>query len=173
WLDVLTLNVAARATSVIRRKLLQAALPCLVADRTIQRVIDEEKLHHAFTTIFHQLRIRLDPQPRRSGRRTGDRRTRHPHDLLDAVLVEDRLACRAVTTRHPHFHEAHTAVTHDRKLRMVAVVRDLLFHHRGGIDHVGARSHLHFDVVDENTDEVIFLFFAHLKSAPVPFHPYR
>src|SRR5207253_9900688 len=40
--------------------ILQVALPALIADRTVERMIDQEELHHPFARLAHHRRLGED-----------------------------------------------------------------------------------------------------------------
>src|SRR4029453_3499681 len=82
---------------------LQPALPRLVTDWTIQRMIDEEKLHHRFAD-------------RQNFRALGQYRHHISHRHVTGNLKLRHLL---------DLDETHAAVTGDGKLRVVAVVRDI------------------------------------------------
>jgi len=48
---------AARTLAIIRRVLLQLAFAGLVADRTVERMIDEQEFEHAFAHGLHRWRV--------------------------------------------------------------------------------------------------------------------
>ena len=95
---VKTAGVTAKAECLI----LQVALTALVANRTIQRVIDEQKLHHAFTCGFYQLRLRRNDHVR------GDRHG----------ATGDGLWCIG------HFDQTHAAIAGNRQALVIAKARN-------------------------------------------------
>ena len=93
---------AALLEVVLHVIVLQPAFAGLVADRTIHRVIDQQKLHHRFARREH---LRALGQDRHAFRRlsvAGDLQLGHFFD----------------------FDEAHAAIAGDRQLGMVAIVRN-------------------------------------------------
>src|SRR5205807_3427594 len=54
----LVLGEARGVDAIAHRLVLQIALAALVADRTIQRVVDQQKFHHAFARLLHHRRTR-------------------------------------------------------------------------------------------------------------------
>ena len=56
----LVLHVARAADAVGHRLVLQVALAALVADRAVERMIDEQELHHAFARLLHHRRCGVD-----------------------------------------------------------------------------------------------------------------
>ena len=89
------LDEAARALAVIHRVFLQLAFAGLVANRAVERMIDEQRFEHAFAHLFHGRRLRVNFHARRNRRRAGDGRTRRLGDLERAVGIHHRLAVRA------------------------------------------------------------------------------
>ena len=115
----LALVEAAEVAAVGHRLVLQVALAALIADGAIQRVIDEQELHHPFPRLLDLLRIGADHHAVR--RRHGAGR-----DGLRRAL---------------HLHQAHAAVAGDGEPVVEAEVRDLLagchaglHHRRAGLD---------------------------------------
>jgi hypothetical protein len=99
----LRLGVAADPVAVFDRVFLEPALAGLVADRAVERVIDEEELHHRRPRRAHLLAGRVDDHP------LGDRRVATDHQL--GLLFD--------------LDQAHAAVARDGQPVVVAVVRDL------------------------------------------------
>ena len=127
---------AARALAVIHGIFLQLALAGLIADRTVERMIDEQKFQNAFAHLFHAGRRSVNFHAGRNRRRACDGRTRRLRDLRRAVGIQNRLAIRAERGR-PIFHEAHAAVADDRQLRMIAIMRHVGRGERARLDHRG------------------------------------
>nr|WP_241546761.1 hypothetical protein [Thiohalobacter thiocyanaticus] len=84
-----------------RATVLQLALPALVADRTVQGMIDEQELHHRLLRLAGIVGIGPDLHA------VGDRRG----------------AGRQRLGRLIHLHQAHAAVGRDRQLLVVAETR--------------------------------------------------
>src|SRR5262249_17359377 len=99
----LGLGVAALAVAVRDRVFLEAALAGLIADRAVERVVDEEELHHRRPRLDDLLARRVHDHPLGDGRVAAD-------DELRRLLDLD---------------EAHAAVAGDREAGVVAVVWDL------------------------------------------------
>src|SRR5215475_2519236 len=94
---------AARLTVVLHVIVLQPTLPRLVTDRTIHRVVYQKKFHHRFANRQDFRALGQDRHPFRRLGVASDLELRHFLDL----------------------DETHAAVTGDRKLRMIAIVRDV------------------------------------------------
>lgn len=117
---------------------MEAALACLVTDRAIERVIDEEELHDALTTFLDEFAGGADAHVFRDGICAGDGGTWHPADGLVAVFIVNRILARGRAGWHSHLDKAHPAVSRNCELRMVAVVRNVDFYRAAGLDHAGA-----------------------------------
>src|SRR5206468_10154512 len=60
--DALFFGVARRGAAVAHRQILQLAFAALVADRAIERVVDEQELHHALLRLQRLVALRAhDP----------------------------------------------------------------------------------------------------------------
>ncbi len=49
----LVLVIAAAVEAIAHRLILQIALAALVADRAIERMVDQQELHHALARLMH------------------------------------------------------------------------------------------------------------------------
>src|SRR6185295_16576509 len=58
--SALVLGEAAGVDAIAHRLVLQVALAALVADRAIQRMVDQQEFHHAFARLLHHRRPRRD-----------------------------------------------------------------------------------------------------------------
>ncbi len=56
----LVLLIAGRIDAVGHGLILQVAFPALIANRTIERMIDQQELHHPFTRLFHHRRFGVE-----------------------------------------------------------------------------------------------------------------
>ena len=93
--------VARAGASVANGEILQLAFASLVADRAVERMIDQQKLHHAFLRRDRDLGMRVDPHA--FGHRRGASRQR-----LGRLL---------------HLHQTHAAVRGNRELAVIAKMR--------------------------------------------------
>src|SRR5450432_111646 len=57
WFLYLVFEKARFRVAVLDAEFLQATFTCLIADRTIERMIDEQKLHHALAAFLGQGRV--------------------------------------------------------------------------------------------------------------------
>ena len=130
------LDEAARALAVIHGVFLQLAFARLVANRAIERMVDEQKFQNAFAHLFHAGRARVNFHAGRNRRGAGDGRARRLRDLRRAVGIQNRLAVRAERGRAV-FDEAHAAVADDRQLRMIAIMRHVLLRDFARLNHRG------------------------------------
>ena len=106
----LVLGKARGVGAVAHRLVLQVALAALVADRAVQRMVDQQEFHHAFARLLHHRRFGGDF--RRLALRTGTAIAHAPGaacDRLRAALDLD---------------QAHPAIAGDRQPLMVAEARN-------------------------------------------------
>ena len=108
----LVLGEARRVGAVTHRLILQIAFAALVADRTVERMVDEEELHHPLARLARHRRI--GEHDRRLAVRAGPQ-------------VLDRHGAGRGRLRRPalHFDQAHSAVARDRKPFVEAEPRHL------------------------------------------------
>ena len=116
------LDEAALAFAVVHTELLQATLARLVADRTIERMIDQQELHHAFTRLDDFCGTRVHDHALGHRRVAADGKFRAELDYRLAVGSQLRFLVRS-HLRHTDIDEAHAAVADDGELRMIAIVR--------------------------------------------------
>ena len=123
----LVLVVAAVALAVSERLVLQVAFAALVADRAIERVVDEQELHHPFARLLHHRRVGENLLIVGGGQRAARLRLGRPGLHLD---------------------QAHPAIAGDRQPLVIAEARDLLPRQLARLQHGGARGHLDLDAID-------------------------
>ncbi len=93
------------------RLVLQVALAALVADRAVERVVDEQELHHPFARLLDHGRASIDLLGRA---------------VAVGRQVVDAHGARGDGLGHAdHLDEAHAAVAGDRQALVVAEARDL------------------------------------------------
>ena len=109
-----------RATAVADRQVLQLTLATLIADRTVEGMIDQQELHHAL--------LRLDGQ-------FGMREYLH-------AVGHRRRAGRQGLRRLLDLYQTHAAVGSDRELLVVAEMRDIGANLLGSIHDGTAIRHL-------------------------------
>src|SRR3546814_19323804 len=65
WIsDVCSSDLAGdRAAAIGDRLVLQIALAALLADRAVERMVDEQKLHHPFARLLYHRAVGLDDLP--------------------------------------------------------------------------------------------------------------
>src|SRR6185503_12630887 len=130
--DALPLGVARDAAPEAHREILELALPSLVADRAVERMMDEEELHRRFLRRDRALRAREDLHAFGDGGGASRQRLRRFLDL----------------------DQAHAAVRGDRELRVIAESRHVdlgLVRHLD--DHL-ALARLQRHAVDLDVDDV-------------------
>src|SRR6185312_2318614 len=123
----LVVGIAAVVAAIAHGLVLQVALPALVADRAVQRVVDQQELHHPVAGLLDHRRVGEDLHVLGGRELTGDLR------LGRAGL---------------HLDEAHAAVAGDGEALVVAETRDLLAGQFGHLQHVHAGFELDLDAVD-------------------------
>ena len=107
----LRLAVAAKVDAVRHRLILQVTLAALIADRAIQRVVDQQEFHHALAGLFHHGRIGFNDRRLAFGARPqiahlhGARRRRLGRAAYD-------------------LHKTHPAVTGNRQTFVVTETRN-------------------------------------------------
>ena len=109
WADILAQHnaliflVARCAATITNRQVLQLTLPTLVAYRTIQRMIDQQKLHHTFLRLNGLLGCGKDFHP----------------------FCYRRCASGQWLRRLLHLDQAHTTIGCDRQFLVVAEMRNI------------------------------------------------
>ena len=128
--------VARAVLAIAHGQVLQQTLAALVADGAIQRVVDEQKLHHALLRLdrFHALGAHHHAVNHGRGAR------RHRIGLLFDI------------------HQAHAAVGRNRELLVIAEMRDEDARLLGSLDDHAALGHLNLLAVD--------IEFDHLNASP-------
>src|SRR5206468_6980120 len=101
----LVLLVAGEAAAVGDRLVLEVALAALVADRAIERVVDEQELHHTLARLLDHRRVGADRLAVGGRQRAARLRLRRPRRGLD---------------------QAHAATASDRQALVVAEAPDFL-----------------------------------------------
>ena len=133
--DALALGVARDVAAVAHREILQLALAALVADRAVERVVDQQELHRRLLRGDRARRARVDLHALHHRRRAGGHRFRRLLDL----------------------DQAHAAIGGDRQLLVIAEARDVSAVGVRDLDDHGALARLARHAVDLDVDEV----FAH------------
>ena len=152
----LHVHEARNAAAVLDGLFLEAAFAGLVADRAIERVVDEEEFHHALAAFFDEFAGGADAHVFGNRVGAGDDRARHPADGFVAVFVPLRLLAGRGAGRHAHLHEAHPAVSGRTELRMVTIVGNDGSRLAAGLDHPCAFGKLVPDAVDLDVDHAFF-----------------
>src|SRR5687768_3575463 len=138
---------------IFNAELLQAAFAGLVADRAIERVIDEEEFHHSFPAFLGQRRIGANAHSVAHILGAGDLRARHPVDDRLSIRTELRFAVRP-HFRQTHFDQAHAAVTGGAELLVITVARHIAARLLTGLDQTRALGKLTPDAVDLDVDHL-------------------
>ena len=108
--------------------ILQITLTALVANRAIQRVIDQQKFHHAMPSIAHQGCVR-----------------EHLHPIHDRIGAGSDWLWRLF-----HFHQAHAAIAGDAQAFMVAKARNFLARRFAGLQHGSPIRDFHFNAINRD-----------------------
>src|SRR5690606_13887252 len=132
----LALDEAADRAAVTQRQVLQLALAALVADRAVQRMVDQQELEHVALRVEGLLVTGEDLHAVHDRRGTGRRRLRR----------------RAPA--HFGVHQAHAAVGGDRQLVVVAEARNRDAGLVRGLDDHRSLGRGQFHPVDEDGDVV-------------------
>ncbi len=154
------LAVAAEIHAIGHRLILKIALAALVADRTVERVVDQQKLHHALAGLLYHGRVGLHH------RRFAVRPRAQVAHLHGA-------ACRGLRRATDHLDKAHPAVARDRQPFVVAEPRDFDPGHLCRLDDRHRRIDLDHDPVNRNCLQIRhtprpYGSAAPLRRAPMP-----
>ncbi len=122
----LALLEPAAVEAVGHRLVLQVALAALVADRAVERMVDQQELHDPVARLDRLGRIRMD----------------------DHAVAHRHRARRNRLWRALHLHEAHPAVAGDLQALVEAEMRDLDPGLLAGLQDRGPGRHLDFVAVD-------------------------
>ena len=132
----LVFGIARRIDAEGNRLILQIAFAALIADRAIERMIDEQKLHHAFARLFHH---------RRFGKHDGRLTIRAGAQIAHCHGTGGRRLWRAAL----HLDEAHAAIAGDRQTLVVAKARNLDASCLAGLQQRIFRRNVDLDIVDD------------------------
>ena len=119
----LLLAEAGLALAELDREFLQTALARLVADRAVERVVDEQKFHHALPAFLHEWRRGANTHALGDLGGAGDFRLWTPGDLGASIGSQHGLAVGR-HLRAAGLDETHAAISRRAEFWMVAVVRD-------------------------------------------------
>src|SRR5690606_33841433 len=133
--DALRLDRAPVLAPLLRDVVLELALAGLVADRAVERVVDQVELEDAGASGLRLLALSVDHLPVGHLRDARGRQLRHPFDL----------------------DQAHAALGRRRKPRVVAIVRDPDARPLGGLDDPRPLRHLDLHAVDRAGDRILLL----------------
>ncbi len=123
----LVLGIARMVHAIAHGLILQVALAALIADRTIQRVIDQQEFHHAAPRLAHHRRVSV-----------------HHHAVGDRVGAGgNRLGRRLLD-----LHQTHAAIAGDRQTLVVAEARNFDAGHLAGLDDRGTVGDFDLNTVD-------------------------
>ena len=123
----LVLVEAGERAAIGHRLVLKVAFAALVADRAVERVVDEQELHHPFARLLHHRRVGADRLAVGGRQRAARLRLGRPRRDLD---------------------QAHAAVAGDRQPLVIAEARDLLARKLARLQHGRALRDFDLDAVD-------------------------
>ena len=123
----LVLLEAREAAAIGHRLVLEVALAALVADRAVERVVDEQELHHPLARLLDHRGVGADRLAVGGGQRAAGLRLGRPGRDLD---------------------QAHPAIAGDRQPLVIAEARDLLPRQLARLEHGRALRNLELDAVD-------------------------
>ena len=132
----LVLGIARGVRAIGHRLVLQVALAALIADRAIQRVVDEQELHHPFAGLLDHRRLGQDDRRLAVG---AGAQVAHTDGAGGLRLWRATL----------HLDEAHAAVAGDREALVEAEARHLDARRLAGLEHGVLRRNVDLDAVDE------------------------
>src|SRR5690606_30307107 len=140
---------AGLAAAVAHRLVLQRALATLVADRAVERVVDQQELHHPALRLVGAFggELGVDLHALGDHQRAGGLRLHPSRRSL-------HLAHAAVGSGHRHLDQALATGADRRQQRVVAEPRDLDADLLGGPDHQRALRRAHLDAVDGQVDHL-------------------
>ena len=144
--NTLFFRVARLATAISDRQILQLAFTTLVADRAIERMVDQQEFHHALLGLDGFFTLGAN----------------------DHALRHRRCAGRHRLGRFFHFHQTHAAVGSNRELLVVAEMRDIGPGFFGGMhDHAAGRN-LYLLTVEFNFNHCLSCPALRARPAPLP-----
>ena len=123
----LVFMITRTAAPISDRLILQIALAALIADRAIERVVDEEKLHHPLARFLHHRAIGANVLPLSSRQRARRLRLRRP-----------RL----------HFNQTHPAIARNAQPLMIAKTRNFLPRQLASLQHRRACGNFELYAID-------------------------
>src|SRR5260370_30931036 len=118
----LVFKKAGTGPTILDAELLKLALARLVADRAIERMIDEQEFHYTFTTFLNHRRVCAHAHTFSDILCAADLRARHPVDDRFAVDTELRFAC-GTHPRHSHLDQTHPAIPRRAEFFVVPIAR--------------------------------------------------
>ena len=97
----------------------------MVADGTVERMVEQKKLHDSLTATLRHLGGRVDVHAGGHVGTATDDGLGNPSDFLVSFRIQHRFTRSAIAHRHAHFDQAHPTVAGHRKLRVITIVRNL------------------------------------------------
>jgi len=123
----LVLGETAAVGPIGHRLILKVAFAALVADRTIQRMVEQQEFHHPGARLAHHLGIRVD-----------DLAVGHGHGAGRGGFGRTAL----------DLDQAHAAIAGDGQALVITETRDFLARHLASLEHGGLGGDLDLDTVN-------------------------
>ena len=124
WLLHFVLEKTRLARAEIDAEFLQAAFAGLIADGTIERMINKEEFHHAALAFLHQRRICPHAYSFGDILCAGNLRAGQPVDQWFAVSAQFRLMI-GTESWESHFDQTHSAIARGTELLVITVARNI------------------------------------------------
>ena len=140
----LVLVIARGAATIGHRLILKVAFAALVADRAVERMVDEQELHHTFARGLDHLRVGADFLAF-GGRKRATRLRLRRSGL--------------------HFDQTHAAIARDAQPFVIAEARDFLTRKLAGLEHGGAVRNLDFLAVYGDFRHLLILLVRHSAAS--------
>ena len=143
--------VAGEIHAVSHRLVLQVALAALIADRAVERVVDEQELHHPLARLLDHRRLGLDL------RRLAVAARAHVLDLHGA-------GGGGLGRAADHLDQTHAAVAGDAEPLVIAEARDLDARHLAGLQQREVGIDLDHHAVDGDGTQIAHAFSSSFSS---------
>src|SRR5436190_4975966 len=149
-----------RTRAVLNAEFLQSTFARLIANRTIERVINEKEFHHSALAFLHQRRICAHPHSFSDILRARDLRARYPVDHRFAVRPQLGFTIGA-HFRHSHLDQTHPAIARRAEFLVITITRDITAGALARLDHAGAFRKLVPDPVNLDVEHWNWRFVRH------------
>ena len=140
----LVLGIARRVEAKAHGLVLQIAFAALIADRAVERMIDEQEFHHAFARLLHHRSVGEDLRCLAVGTRA---QIAHSHGARGGRLRRTTL----------HLDQAHAAVAGDRQTFVEAKTRHFRARGFARLQECVLRRDIDFRTVNDDLGHRVFL----------------